>query len=77
MGLVQPLGARSNVYLSTPNHDTVIAQIPADTHLRVGDAVGLHVDMNHALFFAPGEAGRVLASNRDRWSSGGNGNVPV
>jgi multiple sugar transport system ATP-binding protein len=77
VGLVQPLGARSNVYLSTPNHDTVIAQIPADTHLRVGDAVGLHVDMNHALFFAPGEAGRVLASNRDRWSSGGNGNVPV
>ena len=36
--LVQPLGDRLNVYLSTPNHDNLIAQVSADARLRAGDS---------------------------------------
>ncbi|MEP6651844.1 MAG: sn-glycerol-3-phosphate ABC transporter ATP-binding protein UgpC [Myxococcales bacterium] len=71
--LIQPLGDRLNVYLSTPNHDSIIAQVPADApagaRLRTGASVPVYFDMTRAHFFAPGEAGVALALNRDRWAA--------
>ncbi|MEO8212180.1 MAG: sn-glycerol-3-phosphate ABC transporter ATP-binding protein UgpC [Myxococcales bacterium] len=71
VSLIQPLGDRLNVYLSTPNHDSIIAQVPADApagaRLRTGASVPVYFDMTRAHFFAPGEAGAALALNRERW----------
>jgi len=69
--LVQTLGDRLNVYLSTPDHDEIVAQVPVGAagaaRFRVGDVVPIAFDMNAAHFFAPGETGAALASNRERW----------
>jgi multiple sugar transport system ATP-binding protein len=69
--LVQTLGDRLNVYLSTPDHDEIIAQVPVGAagaaRFRVGDVVPIALDMIAAHFFAPGETGATLASNRERW----------
>jgi multiple sugar transport system ATP-binding protein len=71
--LVQTLGDRLNVYLSTPDHDEIVAQVPVGAagaaRFRVGDVVPIALDMNAAHFFTPGETGATLASNRERWSS--------
>jgi multiple sugar transport system ATP-binding protein len=69
VALVQPLGDRLNVYLSTPNHDNLVAQLDADARLRTGDSVSVYVDMNRAHFFAPGDVGLALALNHERWSA--------
>jgi multiple sugar transport system ATP-binding protein len=75
VSLVQPLGDRLNVYLSTPNHDSIIAQVPADAptahgaRLRAGASVPIYFDMTRAHFFAPGEAGAALALNKERWTA--------
>jgi multiple sugar transport system ATP-binding protein len=66
--LVQTLGDRLNVYLSTPTHDDIVAQISAHARLRVGDAVPIAFDMSAAHFFTADDLGATLASNRDRWS---------
>jgi len=69
--LVQTLGDRLNVYLSTPDHDEIVAQVPVGAagaaRFRVGDVMPIAFDMNAAHFFAPGEIGATLASNRERW----------
>jgi multiple sugar transport system ATP-binding protein len=71
--LVQTLGDRLNVYLSTPDHDEIVAQVPVGAagaaRFRVGDVVPIAFDMNAAHFFAPGETGAALASNRERWGA--------
>jgi multiple sugar transport system ATP-binding protein len=71
--LVQTLGDRLNVYLSTPDHDEMVAQVPVGAagaaRFRVGDVVPIAFDMNAAHFFAPGETGAALASNRERWGA--------
>jgi len=71
--LVQTLGDRLNVYLSTPDHDEMVAQVPVGAagaaRFRVGDVVPIALDMNAAHFFAPGETGAALASNRERWGA--------
>jgi ABC-type sugar transport system ATPase subunit len=69
VSLVQPLGDRLNVHLSTPRGENLIAQVPADTLLRAGDSLEVHFDMSRAHFFAPGDDGLALALNRDRFAA--------
>ena len=71
VGLVQPLGERLNVYLSTPRHDNLIAQLSGDSPVRAGDAIPIYFDMNRAHFFAPDDQGAALAQNRERGSAAG------
>jgi ABC-type sugar transport system ATPase subunit len=71
VALVQPLGDRLNVYLSTPKHDNLIAQVSGDSRVRAGDAISVTLDMNRAHFFAADEEGAALALNRERWGSSG------
>jgi hypothetical protein len=73
VALVQPLGDRLNVYLGTPRHDNLIAQVSADAQLRAGQSVPFYLDMSRAHFFAPGEAGPALALNRERWAASSSG----
>src|SRR5262249_24341568 len=68
VNLLQPLGDSMNVPPSTPKHENVIAQVPADARFRTGDSAPVCFDMSRAHFFAPGETGAALAQNKERWS---------
>jgi multiple sugar transport system ATP-binding protein len=69
VALVQPLGDRLNVYLSTSKHENLIAQVSADAPLRAGDSVPIYLDMSRAHFFAADDSGAALALNTERWSA--------
>jgi multiple sugar transport system ATP-binding protein len=61
--LVQPLGAKMDVYLRTDRHERVIAHIDASADGAapgVGDTLSIAVDMERAHFFAPGPDGTAL-----------------
>ena len=60
--LVQPLGAKMDVYLSTAQHERIVAHVDARPGLGVGTTLPVALDMDRAHFFEPGEAGRALAS---------------
>jgi multiple sugar transport system ATP-binding protein len=64
--LVQPLGAKMDVYLATARHRNVISHVDAFAGLAVDQDLLVDFDMNQAHFFEPGEAGRVLASPQPR-----------
>jgi len=62
--LVQPLGAKMDVYLQTDRHPRIVAHVDASADSagpRVGDALSIAVDMERAHFFSPGDAGIALA----------------
>jgi multiple sugar transport system ATP-binding protein len=60
--LVQPLGDRSDVYLSTPRHQRIVAQMDASTGISVGETIPIYLDLDRVHFFESGEGGRALAS---------------
>ena len=63
--LVQPLGAKMDVYLQTDRHPRVVAHVDASADgsatPAVGDNLLVAVDMERAHFFEPGENGAALA----------------
>ena len=58
--LVQPLGHKMDVYLSTPSHPRSVAQIDSSTGVRPGDAMPVYFDMARVHFFELGENGKKL-----------------
>jgi multiple sugar transport system ATP-binding protein len=60
--LLQPLGAKMDVYLSTARHERIVAHVDARAGLGVGAIVPVALDMDRVHFFEPGEAGRAIAS---------------
>ena len=58
--LVQPLGDRADVYLSTPHHPRIVAQMDAAAAVAVGETVAVYVDPARLHFFAAGDDGRSL-----------------
>jgi len=61
--LVQPLGAKMDVYLQTDRHERVIAHVDASAEGAVpgvGDTLSIAIDMERAHFFAPGPDGTAL-----------------
>ncbi len=61
--LVQPLGHKMDVYLSTANHARAVAQIDASTAIRPGENLAVFFDMSRVHFFEAGENGRKLLRN--------------
>ena len=63
--LVQPLGAKMDVYLQTERHARIVAHVDASAEgaatPAVGDTVLATVDMERAHFFEPGDNGAALA----------------
>jgi multiple sugar transport system ATP-binding protein len=62
--LVQPLGAKMDVYLQTERHGRIIAHVdasPDGAAPAVGDVLPIAVDMERAHFFAPGDDGAAQA----------------
>jgi multiple sugar transport system ATP-binding protein len=60
--LVQPLGAKMDVYLSTARHERIVAHVDAHAGLSVGATLPVAIDMDRVHFFEPGETGRAIAS---------------
>jgi len=62
--LVQPLGAKIDVYLKTERHARVVAHVDASAEGAaapgVGDTVLATVDMDRAHFFEPGDNGAAI-----------------
>ena len=61
--LVQPLGHKMDVYLSTASHPRAVAQIDASTAIRPGENLAVFFDMSRVHFFEAGENGRKLVRN--------------
>ena len=61
--LVQPLGHKMDVYLSTQTHPRSVAQIDSSATLRPGEHLPIYVDMSRVHFFESGETGRTLVRN--------------
>ena len=61
--LVQPLGHKMDVYLSTAQHPRAVAQLDSHSAVRVGDRMPVFFDMQRVHFFEPGESGAKLARN--------------
>ena len=60
--LVQPLGAKMDVYLATARHERIVAHVDARPGLGVGANLPVVLDMDRVHFFEPGDAGRTVAS---------------
>jgi multiple sugar transport system ATP-binding protein len=61
--LVEALGAETLIYVSTGNQTQIVARQSERAALRVGDAVGLNVDLSTAhLFDAQGRVSAAVAS---------------
>jgi multiple sugar transport system ATP-binding protein len=61
--LVQPLGHKMDVYLSTAKHRRSVAQIDSSAGIRSGDSLSVFFDMERVHFFEVGENGRKLLRN--------------
>jgi multiple sugar transport system ATP-binding protein len=63
VSLVQPLGDRMDVHLSTPHHARVVANLEAFVGLAPGQKITMYLDLDRAHFFEPGDAGRNLVQS--------------
>jgi len=63
--LVQPLGDKMDVYLTTQQNSRSIAHVDAHAELRVGDVVPIYVDLRRVHFFRSDERGERIATRRD------------
>jgi len=61
--LVQPLGHKMDVYLSTASHPRSVAQIDSYAGVRPGESMPVFFDMARVHFFEPGENGKKLVRN--------------
>jgi multiple sugar transport system ATP-binding protein len=62
IGVVEFLGDKMDVYVSTANHPHVIAHIDAHRGLVSGETHPMHFDLNRMHFFELGELGAKLAT---------------
>jgi len=61
VGVVEPLGDKMDVYLSTPDHGHIVARIDADRPHEPGETQPFYVDLTRLHFFEPGPDGANLA----------------
>ena len=61
--LVQPLGHKMDVYLSTSSHPRSVAQIDASAGVHPGENMVVFFDMARVHFFEAGENGKKLVRN--------------
>ncbi len=60
IGVVEPLGDKMDIYLSTARHRHVIAHVDAHSGLAPHQTIAVHVDLERTHFFEPGELGKNL-----------------
>jgi multiple sugar transport system ATP-binding protein len=57
VSVVEPLGDRMDVYVTTKAHDKIVCRVDAHTHLREGQEMPLYVDVDRVHVFEPGDTG--------------------
>jgi multiple sugar transport system ATP-binding protein len=57
VSVVEPLGDRMDVYVTTQTHDKIVCRVDAHTHLREGQETPLYVDVENVHVFELGETG--------------------
>ncbi len=70
VALVQPLGDKMDVYLSTERHPRIVAHLDAFGGMAAGQNAALFVDLSRVHFFELGETGARIATNGTRDRSG-------
>jgi len=60
--VVEPLGDKMDVHLSTENHPHVVARIDARHELSTDERIEAHFDMDRVHFFDIGEPGPIVAT---------------
>jgi multiple sugar transport system ATP-binding protein len=60
VGVVEPLGDKMDVYLSTTRHGHVIAHVDAHPGLSPRQTLQIHVDLGRVHFFEKGDLGKNL-----------------
>ena len=60
VGVVEPLGDKMDVYLSTARHPHVIAHVDAHPGLAPRQTIRVHLDLDRVHFFETGELGKNL-----------------
>jgi len=62
VGVVEPLGEKMDLYVSTPNHPDLVARVDAQRDIQAGQQIRLYLDMSKVHVFAPGEDGVNLTA---------------
>jgi multiple sugar transport system ATP-binding protein len=62
VGVVEPLGDKMDVYLSTPSHERIVAHIDAHRGLSPNETRPMHIDLDRLHFFELGSEGIKLAT---------------
>jgi multiple sugar transport system ATP-binding protein len=62
IGVVEPLGDKMDIYLSTAKHRHVIAHVDAHPGLAPHQTIDVHVDLDRTHYFETGELGKNLLS---------------
>jgi len=62
VGVVEPLGDKMDVYLSTPSHERIVAHIDAHRGLQPNETRPMHIDLARLHFFELGSEGVKLAT---------------
>jgi multiple sugar transport system ATP-binding protein len=61
--LVQPLGDKMDIYLSTEHHPHSVAHVDAFVGIKAGETLPMYIDLDRVHFFEPGETGKRIARN--------------
>ena len=69
--VVEPLGDKKDVYVSTEAHDHVCCRVDAHARVTEGERLAMHLDMRRVHFFEPGETGMNVSLNGAGLSSSG------
>jgi len=57
VSVVEPLGDKMDVYMSTPHHDHLVCRVDSHSQIREGQDLVMHLDMNRVHIFEPGDSG--------------------
>ncbi|MFO0839186.1 MAG: ATP-binding cassette domain-containing protein [Phycisphaerae bacterium] len=63
VGVVEPLGDRMDVIVSTALHRHIVCRVDGRTRVRESENIAVHLDMSRVHFFEPAGAGRNLTLN--------------
>ena len=61
VNLVEPLGDRTDVYMTSESGRSLVGRVDGRTSVREGESVTMFIDMNRVHVFEPGEAGASVA----------------
>jgi len=71
VGIIEPLGDRKDVYLTTTDGQQLVARLPASVAITEGEQRKMYVDMARAHVFESGEAGANIAADTTVLQPGG------